>query len=176
MMKANEEMKVLVFDMDGTLVDLYGVPNWLEDLRNFKARPYQLAKPMYDTEVLNALLLALKSCGWRIAVTSWLSKESTVEYDTVVRLAKRQSLERMNFPADEIHLVKYGTTKANCTRHLGGYQILVDDNAQVRNGWTLGDTIDANENILEKLVELLVKEFEQGVDKPYPLCYNKCIK
>lgn len=150
--------KTLVFDMDGTLVDLYGVENWLEDLRNFKARPYQLAQPMYDKDLLNTILLALKSCGWRIAVTSWLSKESNPQYDTVVRLAKRESLERMDFPFDEIHLVKYGTTKANCTRHLGGYQILVDDNEDVRKGWTLGSTINANENIIPMLLDLLVAE------------------
>lgn len=176
MMKTNEEMKVLVFDMDGTLVDLYGVPNWLEDLRAFNPRPYRVAKPLYDIDLLNAILLALKACGWRIAVTSWLSKESTPFYDELVRIEKRESLARMEFPADEIHLVKYGTTKANCTRHLGGYQILVDDNAQVRNGWHLGDTIDANENIVEKLLELLLKEYDQGVDKPPPLWYNKFIK
>ena len=150
--------KTLVFDMDGTLVDLYGVENWLADLRAYNPRPYIVAKPMYDIELLNAVLLALKSLGWRIAVTSWLSKESTPQYDTEVRLAKRESLERMNFPFDEIHLVKYGTTKANCTRHLGGYQVLVDDNEDVRKGWTLGGTINANENIIPMLIELLVAE------------------
>jgi hypothetical protein len=55
-------------------------------------------------------------------------------------------------------LVAYGTTKANCTRKLGGYQVLVDDNEKVRNGWNLGATIDANENIIEKLVDLLLTE------------------
>lgn len=158
MMKVNEEVKVLVFDMDGTLVDLYGVENWLADLRSFNPRPYQLAKPMYDVELLNAILLGLKACGWRIAVTSWLSKESNAEYDSLVRVAKMDSLNRMKFPFDEVHLVKYGTTKANCTRKLGGYQVLVDDNEQVRNGWHLGSTINANENIIPMLLELLVAE------------------
>ena len=54
-----------------------------------------------------------------------------------------------------MHLVKYRTTKANCTRRLGGFQILVDDNEKVRKGWNLGATIDANENIIEMLRELL---------------------
>lgn len=150
--------KTLVFDMDGTLVDLYGVQGWLEDLSAHNPRPYILAQPMYDMEVLNAVLLALKANGWRIAVTSWLAKESTKEYDRMVRDAKLACLDALNFPYDEVHLVKYGTTKANCTRHLGGYQILVDDNTAVRKGWTLGDTINANENILEKLVDLLLTE------------------
>lgn len=157
-MMNNNEVKVLVFDMDGTLVDLYGVEGWLEDLRAFNPRPYRVAKPLYDIDLLNAILLALKACGWRIVVTSWLSKESTPFYDELVRTEKRESLARMEFPADEIHLVKYGTTKANCTRHLGGYQILVDDNEQVRKGWNLGGTINANEDILSKLIDLLVAE------------------
>lgn len=150
--------RTLVFDMDGTIANLYGVENWLADLRTYNARPYIVAEPMYDMEVLVALLEVLKCQGWRIAVTSWLSMESTAEYDRAVRIAKREWLEKYNFPFDEIHLVKYGTTKANCTRHLGGYQILVDDNEKVRQGWNLGGTINANENIIEKLVDLLLTE------------------
>ena len=150
--------KVLVFDMDGTIANLYGVENWLTDLRTYNARPYIVAEPMYDMEVLVAILEVLKCQGWRIAVTSWLSMESTTEYDRAVRIAKREWLEKYNFPFDEIHLVKYGTTKANCTRHLGGYQILVDDNEKVRQGWNLGGTINANENIIDKLMDLLLTE------------------
>lgn len=150
--------KVLVFDMDGTIANLYGVENWLTDIRTYNPRPYEVATPMYDMDLLNLLLEALKVQGWTIAVTSWLSMDSTVEYDKEVRKAKREWLERYNFPFDEIHLVKYGTTKANCTRHLGGYQILVDDNEKVRKGWNLGDTINANENIIDKLMELLLTE------------------
>lgn len=150
--------KILVFDMDGTIADLYGVENWLADLRSENPRPYILAKPLYDMDSLNIILELLKEQGWKIVVTSWLAKNSSVFYDEVVREAKRMWLNKYNFPFDEIHLVKYGTTKANCTRKLGGFQILVDDNEKVRNGWTLGDTINANENILKKLVDLLLTE------------------
>lgn len=152
--------KVLVFDMDGTIANLYKVENWLADLRAYNPRPYIVAEPMYDMEILVGVLELLKNQGWKIAVTSWLSKESTKEYDREVRQAKREWLAKYNFPADEIHLVKYGTTKADCTRKLGGYQILVDDNEQVRSGWHLGNTINANENIMDALIELLIAEFE----------------
>ena len=150
--------KILVFDMDGTIADLYGVENWLVDLRSAIPRPYILAKPLYDMDSLNIILGLLKEQGWKIVVTSWLAKNSSALYDEVVREAKRMWLNKYNFPFDEIHLVKYGTTKANCTRKLGGFQILIDDNEKVRNGWTLGDTINANENILKKLVDLLLTE------------------
>jgi hypothetical protein len=151
-------MKTLVFDMDGTLVDFYGVEGWLEDLKNENTRPYRVAKPIYDMDTLNTIIGLLKAQGWKIVVTTWLAKDSTKLYDWVVRNAKIKWLKEHNFDYDEIHLVKYGTTKANCTRKLGGYQILVDDNEQVRKGWTLGATINANENIIEKLVDLLLTE------------------
>jgi hypothetical protein len=156
----NEIKKVLVLDMDGTIADLYGVKDWLKDLRNENARPYIEAKPMYDMDILNDILLALKNYGWHIVVTSWLSKGSSKVYDDKVRAAKREWLAKHNFPYDEIHLVKYGTNKASCTRkyRYGGYQILVDDNEKIRQGWHYGKTIDARYNILNDLVELLEAE------------------
>lgn len=148
-------MKTLVFDMDGTIADLYGVKGWLKMLRAEDPTPYEKAKPMYDMVLLTAILWVLKNDGWRIAVTSWLAKESTPAYDAKVRQAKKNWLDRYDFPYDEIHLVKYGTTKANCTRKHGGFQILVDDNENVRSGWHLGDTINANENIIPILSGLI---------------------
>jgi hypothetical protein len=147
--------KILVFDMDGTIADLYGVENWLADLRNGNPKPYVQAKPFYNPNTLNTILEDLKKQGWKIIVTTWLSKGSTKEYDRLVREAKLAWLEKYNFPYDEIHLVKYGTTKANCTRHHGGFQILIDDNEKVRKGWSLGDTINANNDIIKELKKIL---------------------
>jgi len=150
--------KVLVFDMDGTIANLYGVDGWLNALRNYDETPYVVADPMYNMEKLADMLNMFKSFGWRIVVTTWLSKESTKDYDNRVRKAKINWLDKYGFPYDEIHLVKYGTTKADCTRKLGGFQVLVDDNEKVRNGWTLGDTINANESIIDRLFEYLLDE------------------
>lgn len=152
------ENKTLVFDMDGTIANLYGVKNWLNDLRSANPRPYEVAEPLYDMDILNSVLSIFRGSGWKIVVTTWLAKESSRDYDRLVREAKIAWLEKYNFPFDEIHLVKYGTTKANCTRKIGGFQVLVDDNEQVRKSWSLGKTINANENILEKLVDLLLTE------------------
>ena len=147
--------KTLVFDMDGTIADLYGVEDWLKDLRAENPRPYQVAEPMYNMVVLSELLNILKDMGWRVVVTTWLAKESTPAYDALVREAKIEWLAKYGFPYDEIHLVKYGTTKANCTRKYGGLQILFDDNEKIRKGWTLGEAVDANENIMEYLANLI---------------------
>lgn len=149
------DSKVVVFDMDGTVADLYAVSGWLECLEREDVRPYVEAQPLYNMAELRDVLLSLKDNGWRVVVTSWLSKGSSKSYDKEVRRAKREWLEKYQFPFDDIHLVKYGTTKANCTRALGGYQVLVDDNEAVRRGWGLGATINANNNIMTELLSLL---------------------
>lgn len=146
--------KVLVFDMDGTIADFYNVDRWLDCLMAEDTRPYTIARPFYDMFAMMEVLNELKNDGWRIVVTTWLAKGATKEFDKAVRKAKLEWLERFGFPYDELHMVKYGTTKADCTRKLGGYQILIDDNAKVRNGWTLGATFDANKNVYEFLKDL----------------------
>lgn len=147
--------KTLVFDMDGTLANFYGVDGWLNDLQNENTRPYDIAEPLYNMEVLNAILDIFRLQGWKIAVTTWLAKGSTKAFDDMVRASKIAWLQKYNFSYDEIHLVRYGTTKANCTRKNGGVQILIDDNEKIRKGWHLGATIDANKNIIDELINLL---------------------
>ena len=88
--------KVLVFDMDGTIADLYGVEGWLTDLRTENTRPYTEAKPLYDMTILNSILDVFKMCGWRVVVTTWLAKDSTKEYENAVRKAKLEWLRRYN--------------------------------------------------------------------------------
>ena len=150
-----EYNRTIVFDMDGTIADFYGVDGWLDYLKAENTTPYEVAKPLYKMDYLNALLTLLKTQGWKIVVTTWLAKNGSKEYNDRTRKAKLEWLARHNFPYDEIHLVKYGTTKANCTRKIGGYQVLVDDNENVRKGWTLGHTINANNDITKELKKLV---------------------
>ena len=135
-------IKMICFDMDGTIADLYGVSGWLNDLRNENPRPYENAAPMWD---MVELAKALKALGAEIRVITWLSKDSSEEYKEAVRKAKIEWLDRYGFPYDKFHGVQYGATKANSVRKYlaeGESAILVDDNAKVRNGWTLGEVID----------------------------------
>lgn len=148
--------KTLVFDMDGTIADFYGVDGWLNYLNNEDVTPYMQASPLYDMNVLKIVLNTFKKKGWKIVVTTWLSKNGSKEFNDRTRVAKKDWLDSYEFPYDELHMVKYGTTKANCTRKLGGFQILIDDNADVRKGWTLGSTIDANNDVMDLLLKILM--------------------
>ena len=152
-------MKKIYFDMDGTIADFYGVEGWLNYLNEGNPFPYATAKPLVNMQRLARRLNLLKKMGYEVCILSWLSKTSTPEFDELVIKAKREWLENMGFPYDHFHGVKYGTTKASCvSRYLEESEtaILIDDNAKVRNGWSLGDTIDpTTENIIEMLKALL---------------------
>ena len=152
-MKMNEWIWL---DMDGTIADLYGVEGWLDDLIAFRTRPYELAKDLYNTLDLLEVLLELKAKGYKIGIISWGSKANNLDYDREVKKVKVQWLRDrvLDMVLDEIIVTPYGVCKADtCSKY--GKGILVDDEEQNRNAWYLGDTINANENILELLKKLL---------------------
>lgn len=128
-------MNAIYFDMDGTIVNLYGQENWLTKLRSNDPSPYINAEPLKDMEKLNQILFSLKEKGYIVGIISWLSKGSNKEYDKEVRKAKREWLKKYFKPnlLDEIHIVKYGTPKqkvANVKQ-----SILIDDDKGVREKW-----------------------------------------
>jgi hypothetical protein len=155
----NKNVGMICLDMDNTLADLYGVTNWLIQLRRFSPLPYRQANPMWDMEELANLLRMAQAQGVEIRIITWLSKDSNPEYDREVRQAKKDWLAFYGVPYDHFHGVAYGTTKANCIRKYlpeGKTAILVDDNEKVRKGWHMGDTIDPTAcDLLETLRNLV---------------------
>ena len=138
--------KTINFDLDGTLADLYGVDNWLDDLINSNPRPYAVAKPLVKMQVLARMLNTKKRQGFTINVISWLAKNSTPEYDEMVRNAKIEWLKKhlKSVEFDNIFIVKYGTPKQNLAK---GF--LFDDEVNNRINWK-GIAFDVN-NIINDL-------------------------
>ena len=148
--------KWIWFDMDGTIADLYGVDGWLEDLIAHNTRPYAQAKDIYNVLDLLEIMIALKEKGYKLGVISWGSKENNKEYDKAVEIVKKAWLYDglMDACLDEIIVTPYGVRKADTCRKFG-YGILVDDEKQNRDAWDLGVTIDATQNIIKALWELV---------------------
>lgn len=141
------------FDMDGTLNNMYSLPNWVEQINNGIVTPYVKAKPAFNFAVLAKLLNRLQEKGYKIQVITWLSKTGTVEYNTAVTKEKKKWLQK-HLPSviwDEIHIVPYGTPKENYCYSCN--DILFDDNTRVRSSWT-GQTYD-EKNIVKILEQLL---------------------
>ena len=144
--------KAIYFDMDGTIADLYGVENWLEDLINSEPRPYKVATPLIRMNSLARVLNRLQREGYSIGIVSWLSKSGTQEYNREVTKAKKEwlhtHLKSVSF--DEIRIVPYGTPKEKVVDKPKG--ILFDDEENNRKNWA-GIAYDVN-NILEILKAL----------------------
>ena len=127
--------KAIYFDMDGTIADLYGVENWLPMLLNSDTTPYKVAKPLVHLATLARLLNKLQASGYAIGIVTWLSKNSTKEYEEAVATAKiewlKSHLKSVRF--NEIVIVPYGTPKSSVVENSDG--ILFDDEEKNRIEW-----------------------------------------
>lgn len=121
------------FDMDGTIADLYGVENWLEMLVTENEKPYEIAKPLINLSLLARYLNKIQAQGNEIGIISWLSKNSTKEYDAKVELAKREWLAKhlKSVKWNEIKIVSYGMSKWEICKS----GILFDDEEKNRKEW-----------------------------------------
>lgn len=144
--------RAIYFDMDGTIANLYGVENWLDNLMNEYTKPYREAKAMVDMRALGRELNRLQAEGYVIGVVSWLSKNGTDEYGERVAKAKREWLARHIGAVewDEVHIVKYGTPKYKVVNIPNG--ILFDDEERNRKEWALGNGLAFG---VENIVEIL---------------------
>lgn len=126
----------IYLDLDGTVVDFYGVPNWLECLEAQDSTPYRVAKPFVNLSTLARYLNRLQARGYNIGIISWLSKNGTDKFNAEVAEVKRDWLAK-HLPSvqwDEIHIVPYGVPKSNCATCPNA--ILFDDEQRNLNEWT----------------------------------------
>lgn len=123
------------FDMDGTIVDLYGVKNWLEMLIAEDETPYAIAKPIVNLSLLARLMNKAQRNGYEICIVTALAKNSTNDYDEKVRNAKikwlAKHLKSVHF--DEIKFVPYYYTKNDVN---DGNDWLFDDEERHLSTWT----------------------------------------
>ena len=139
----------ICFDMDGTIANLYGVPNWLENLIAEDVRPYREAEVLLNMNSLARKLNKLQKMGNEIVVISWLSKCGSDSYNEAVTETKKAWLKKHlgSVKFDEINIVKYGTPKSLFCK--SAEDVLFDDEEQNRNNWT-GRAYNV-QNILEVL-------------------------
>lgn len=142
-------MKIINFDMDGTLADFYGVYNWLDDLMHNSTRPYEVAKPLVDVIEISILLQCLRDKGYEINIISWGSKNATDDFLSEIEKAKKEWLAKyFDFDFDNIFVIPYNTPKDTVKKG-----ILFDDDKSVRMGYN-GVTFD-EKSIIETLYMLL---------------------
>lgn len=126
----------IYLDMDGTIANLYGDPNWLAKLEASDASVYANARPLVHFSTLARYLNRLQARGYNIGIISWLSKSGTDKFNAEVAEVKRDWLAK-HLPSvkwDEIHIVPYGVPKSTCATCSNA--ILFDDEQRNLNEWT----------------------------------------
>lgn len=125
-------MKKIYFDMDGTIANLYGCNNWLNDIRAERTTPYANAKPMVNMNSLARVLNRLCRNGYTVSVISWTAKNGSEQYNEAVANVKREWLKKhlASVQFESVIIVPYGTPKQNY-----GYGILFDDEKPNRDNW-----------------------------------------
>lgn len=126
--------KAIYFDMDGTIADLYGVPNWLDAALTGSESPYIDAKPMFDAHRFDHMVSRLHADGWHIGIITWNFRGASKEYESKVERAKREWCKRHLPTLDEMKVVPYGVPKHDVA-DVKSDAILVDDDATNIIAW-----------------------------------------
>lgn len=122
-----KNLPTIWLDMDGTIADLYSVPDWLPMLRSENSKPYRVAEPLFNQFQVKFLQNYI-AAGGQVSIISWTSKCGSAAYNKRVRAAKVEWLKRnLPLPYAEIHVVKYGTPKSKFGK---AGDILIDDEQQ----------------------------------------------
>ena len=147
------KLKIL-FDLDGTVADLYGRDDWLEKLRA-EVPIYEELEPLVDMVELTTIAERLVEKGVEFGVVTWLSMGASVDYEFVTAMEKFRWCQKYMPYISEFEAQPYGTRKQTNYHHCKC--ILIDDNAEVRQSFETPHrrkTFDANEDICEFLTKL----------------------
>lgn len=135
--------KVVYFDMDGTIADLYGVSDCFKRLDNMDAAVYSEAKPI--DKYIN-MLKEFHTMGYKVVILSALGMVSSKQFDEdTIRnkgiwldtyVGKEYIDERIYIP----------NTKHKELYQLFGKGILVDDDDRVLMNWNYDRIKAVNDN------------------------------
>ncbi len=128
-MKTTTTTKVL-FDMDGTIADLYNVKDWLQKLESSDTSVFSDAKPLVKIKSFKSYLKNLKEQGFKVEVTTWLPKNATKEYEQAVANAKKEWLQKYGILEllDNVNYLSYGIDKSQTEN-----DFIFDDDDKVLN-------------------------------------------
>ena len=145
---------IILFDLDGTLGNLFGRRDWLEKLKN-EEPIYEELEPLVNMEELNAIAYKLKSIGIEFGVVTWLAMGASEEYEFITSMEKYRWCKKYIPFITEFECQPYGTPKQ--TNYRNRQCILIDDNAEVRASFETPHrrkTFDANDDIIAFLTNL----------------------
>jgi len=155
-------MKKIVFDLDGTLYDLYGVPDWEKKLREEKENIFLEGKSFLNKDFYEIIEELLKN-GFSFDVATWLPMFATKQYEEKCRKEKERWVkENLKF-VKNIYIDAYGVPKQKMVKEKSSLMILIDDNLEVCKDWATKKQRqykNVKDNLIEILEEILWEHME----------------
>ena len=126
------------FDLDGTLYNLYGKENWLENLENEVPGVFadnENFMPGLNLENMHNVIYDLMNLGVSFGVISWTPFAASPLYEEICRKEKLEWLAK-NFPMiKDIAIIPYGIEKQKAITKRAQTMYLIDDNKEVCRTW-----------------------------------------
>lgn len=158
----------IYFDMDGTIYDLYSIPNWLELLRGEQPTAFTTGERLFTDEFYK-VVSTLMSRGVQFGVITWTPMQASPEYEEICRAEKiAWCKEHLPFITSFV-AQSYGTPKQQAIKSRTKNDILIDDNSDICKMWENGKTrrayqVTAQKNVTQILYEILytLNKMERG--------------
>ena len=126
----------IYFDLDGTVYDLYNIPNWLERIENNDPSIFGVdGRELFNSDFVNSLLDLYSDFGVQFGVITWLPMQASPSYEMECEKVKREWVQQ-HFPFfDSFAAQSYGVPKQNAIVKFSDLDILIDDNVEICAMW-----------------------------------------
>lgn len=133
--KGKNMSKKIWLDLDGTVYDLYSIPNWLEDIQEEKEGLFLKGDflGIYSDFLKEAERLLL--IGYEFGIITWLPLGASPEYEEICRIEKMKWIKKFLPFIHDINIISYGIPKQNAIKKRSQLMILIDDNSEVCRIW-----------------------------------------
>ena len=122
-------------DLDGTVYDLYNVNNWEPRLRAEDPTVFEDGDFIGDYDRFISICNKLVLIGVQFGVITWLSMQSSVEYEIECTEVKRSWVKKFMPFVTEFNAQSYGTPKQNAIQKRAKIMYLLDDNKEICEMW-----------------------------------------
>lgn len=127
-------MLKIYFDLDGTLYDLYGLPNWLDKLRSETPGAFLESFPLFGEDFYK-IVSKLLAKGVKFGVITWLPMGASEEYEEICAAEKKEWCKNYLPFIETFAAQTYGVPKQKAITKRAATEILIDDNLEICRTW-----------------------------------------
>ncbi len=121
----------VIFDLDGTVYDLYNVEDWLGKIQREEAGVFTEGDILFELDEFYSTIEEMLMNGIEFGVITWLPAGASKEYEEVCRKEKLEFINKYLPFVSEVSICSYGIPKQNLIKKRAAAMYLLDDNKDV---------------------------------------------